>query len=123
MERTAKSIASASGATATLTVAEDGNPTLVNDPALTERMLPSLERVVGKKNVREISLQTTAEDFSFYGRRAPALFFWVGVTPQGRDPATAAFNHSPLFYIDEPGMAVGMRALLAVAVDYLQKAK
>jgi amidohydrolase len=123
MERTAKSIASASGATATLTVAEDGNPVLVNDPALTERMLPSLERVVGKKNVREISLQTTAEDFSFYGRRAPALFFWVGVTPQGRDPTTAAFNHSPLFYIDEPGMAVGMRALLAVAVDYLQKGK
>jgi amidohydrolase len=123
MERTAKSIASASGATATVTVAEDGNPTLVNDPALTERMLPSLESVVGKKNVREISLQTTAEDFSFYGRRAPALFFWVGVTPPGRDPATAAFNHSPLFYIDEPGMAVGMRALLAVAVDYLQKGK
>jgi amidohydrolase len=123
MERTAKSIASASGATATLTVAEDGNPTLVNDPALTERMLPSLERVVGEKNVREISLQTTAEDFSFYGRRAPALFFWVGVTPKGRDPATAAFNHSPLFYVDEPGMAVGMRALLAVAVDYLQKSK
>jgi amidohydrolase len=123
MERTAKGIASASGATATLSVAEDGNPTLVNDPALTERMLPSLERVVGKKNLREISLQTTAEDFAFYARRAPSLFFWVGVTPKGRDPATQAFNHSPLFYIDEPGMAVGMRALLAVAVDYLQNGK
>lgn len=123
MEHTAKNIAAASGATATLSVSDDGNPALVNDPALTARMLPTLERVVGKQNVREISLQTTAEDFSHYGRRAPSLFFWVGVTPAGRDPAAAAFNHSPQFYIDEPGLAVGMRALLAVAVDYLQKAK
>jgi amidohydrolase len=44
----------------------------------------------------------------------------VGVTPADRDPATAPFNHSPLFYVDEAGMQVGMRAMLAVATDYLQ---
>jgi amidohydrolase len=122
MERTVTNIAAASGATATLKISEASVPPVINDPGLTTRMLPSLARVVGKDNVRTITLQTTAEDFSFYGQHAPALFFWVGVTPPDRDPVNAAFNHSPLFYVDESGMAVGMRAMLAVATDYLQKA-
>jgi amidohydrolase len=121
MELTAKSIAQASGATATLSVRDDGNPTLVNDPALTARVLPSLERVAGKPGVRVIGLQTTAEDFAHYARRVPSFFFWVGITPPRKDPATAAFNHSPLFFVDEAGLAVGLRALLAVAVDYLEQ--
>lgn len=122
MERTAKSIAAASGATATLSIGDAPNPPVINDAALTEQSLPSLERVAGKGNVRTISLQTTAEDFSFYGQQVPALFFWVGITPPDRDPATAAFNHSPLFYVDEAGMSTGVRAMLAVATDYLQRA-
>lgn len=121
MERTAKSIAAASGATATLSIGDAPNPPVINDAALTQQSLPSLERVAGKGNVRTISLQTTAEDFSFYGQQVPALFFWVGITPPDRDPATAAFNHSPLFYVDEAGMSTGVRAMLAVATDYLQR--
>lgn len=121
MERTARDIASASGATATFSLGDSPNPPVINNPELTQQSLPSLERVAGKDNVRTISLQTTAEDFSFYGQNVPALFFWVGITPPDRDPATAAFNHSPLFYVDEAGMSVGMRAMLAVATDYLQR--
>lgn len=119
MDRTVKNIAAASGATATLSVRDDAIPPVLNDPQLTQRSLPALERVAGKQNVRVIGLQTTAEDFSFYGTRVPSLFFWVGITPADRDPDTAAFNHSPLFYVDEKGMQTGMRAMLAVAVDYL----
>jgi metal-dependent amidase/aminoacylase/carboxypeptidase family protein len=121
LKRTAQSTAAASGATATLSVQEERNPPLINDPALTRQMLPSLERAVGKDNTREIGLQTTAEDFAHYARKVPAFFFFVGVTPRDRDPGKAAFNHSPLFYVDEPGMAVGMKAMLTLAVDYLQR--
>lgn len=121
MNRTVTHIAAANGATATLKVRDNFIPPVINNAALTQRVLPTLERTVGKDNVRTISLQTTAEDFSFYGQQVPAFFFWVGITPPDRDPATAAFNHSPLFYVDEAGMAVGMRAMLAVATDYLQR--
>lgn len=121
MDRTVKNIAAANGATATFSVRDNPNPPVINDRKLTQQSLPSLERVVGKDNVRTISLQTTAEDFSFYGQQAPSLFFWVGITPSDRDPVTAAFNHSPLFYVDEAGLITGVRALLAVGVDYLQK--
>jgi metal-dependent amidase/aminoacylase/carboxypeptidase family protein len=114
------SIASSSGASAVFKVADAPNPPVINDPALTQRSLPAFERVAGRDNVRIITLQTTAEDFSYYGQTIPSLFFWVGVTPHDRDAATAPFNHSPLFYMDEAALATGFRALLSVATDYLQ---
>jgi len=120
MTRTAEDIAHASGATAKVEIADDNNPVVVNDPALTQRMLPSLERVAGAGRVVEMPYVTGAEDFAFYGQKVPALFFFVGVTPTGIDPAQAPSNHSPLFYLDESGLDLGVRALLGVAVDYLQ---
>ncbi len=120
MTRTAEDIAHASGATAKVEIADDNNPVVVNDPALTQRMLPTLERVAGAGRVVEMPYVTGAEDFAFYGQNVPALFFFVGVTPAGVDPAQAPSNHSPLFYLDESGLDLGVRALLGVAVDYLQ---
>lgn len=118
MRQTASHIAAAGGATATLAFREEVSiPPVVNDPKLTSRALASLERVVGRERLREISLQTTAEDFSFYGREVPAFFFWVGITPPDQDPETAPFNHSPLFYVDESGMKVALRAMLALATE------
>jgi amidohydrolase len=123
MDATVKNIAASAGATATLTVASNPNPPVINDAALTQRSLASFEKVVGKDNVRTISLQTTAEDFSYFGQNIPSLFFWVGITPPDRDAATAPFNHSPLFYLDEAGLPIGVRAMLTVATDYLQTAR
>jgi amidohydrolase len=121
MKRTAENIAASSGATATLTMGPDPNPVVNNNAKLTARMLPSLRKAAGGANkVLEIPLQTGAEDFAFYAQQAPGLFFFVGITPDGPDVAKAATNHSPLFYIDEPAIAVGTRALLTLAVDYLQ---
>jgi hypothetical protein len=54
------------------------------------------------------------------GRAANRRHRLLGVTPHGTEVAKAATNHSPLFYIDEPAIAVATRALLTVAVDYLQ---
>jgi amidohydrolase len=76
--------------------------------------------VAGTDRVREITLQTTAEDFSFYGQQMPAFFFWMGITPSDQDPETAAFNHSPEFFLDESGLHVGVHALLALALDTLK---
>jgi amidohydrolase len=124
IETTATSIAAAGGAKATFKFRDEvAIPPVINDPSLTQRMLPSLQRVAGQNNVRTIGLQTTAEDFAFFGSKVPSLFFWVGITPPDRDPQTAPFNHSPLFFVDESGMALGTRAMLAVAVDYLQGPK
>jgi amidohydrolase len=121
--RTAQDVARAGGATATVEIAADNNPVVVNDVELTRRMLPSLERVAGPGRVVEMPHVTGAEDFAFYGREVPALFFFVGVTPAGQDPIKAPSNHSPLFFLDESGLEIGLRAMLGVAVDYLQGTK
>ena len=97
----------------------EGNPPTVNDPALTAKMLPSLQAVVGAGNVIDPGLITGAEDFSLYGQKAPALFFFVGATGAGIDPATAPGNHSPEFLLDEKALDVGFRALLQVSLDFL----
>lgn len=118
--RTSKDVAAASGASAEVEIANDNNPVTVNDPKLTARMLPSLERAAGPGNVVEVPYVTGAEDFAYYGTKVPALFFFVGITPVGQDAPKAPSNHSPKFFIDESGLELGLRAMLGVAVDYLQ---
>jgi amidohydrolase len=130
MQATASKIAESQGATATVrfkdlakpeSADEYSVPPVVNDAAVTTAALPVFERLVGKANVREISLQTTADDYSYFGQQVPSLYFWIGITPPDRDPQKAAFNHSPQFYIDEAGMITGVRALLALTTEYLAK--
>lgn len=94
-----------------------GYATLVNDPTLAERMAPSLARVTGRDGLRINPRHTASEDFAFLAQRAPGLFFWVGVTPPGQDPARAAPNHSPRFTVDEAGLLVGLRAMLHLFAD------
>jgi amidohydrolase len=122
MRRVAENIAASSGAKAALSVNDGSNPVVYNNPQLTERAVTSLRRLVGAERVRIAPLQTGSEDFSFYAQQVPSFYFFVGVTPDGKGEAsTAASNHSPLFYIDEPAIAVATRALATVAVDYLEK--
>lgn len=120
MRRVAEHVAAANGATATLEILPGSTPVLVNTPELTQRVLPSLERAAGKGNVVEIPYVTGAEDYAYFALKVPSVYFFVGSTPQGQDAATAPSNHSPLYFVDESSLDVGLRAMVNVAVDYLQ---
>jgi amidohydrolase len=120
VRRAAEAIAQSAGATAQVTI-DPGNPVTYNDPALTERMLPTLRHVAGAGQVALNPPLTTAEDFSRYQQRVPGLFFFLGITPPGADPRTVAPNHSPRFFVDEAALPVGVRALAHLAVDYLSQ--
>jgi amidohydrolase len=117
LTRTAESIAAASGASATVRI-QKMTPVTYNDPPLTGRMVPTLERVLGKSNVKLGQPTTTAEDFSYYQKAVPGMFFFIGVTPKDR-LGQAAPNHSPRFFADEGVLVPGMRALANLAVDFL----
>jgi amidohydrolase len=123
IEHTSTNIASSSGAQAKVTFSPGNNPVVMNNPQLMQKVLPSLQRVAGNDRVVTLPLITGSEDFAYYADMIPSVFFYVGVTPPGQDANAAPSNHSPLFYIDEPGIAFATRALAAVAVDYLQAAK
>ena len=118
VERTATGIAEASGARVTVRI-DSGYIVTHNDEALTARMLPSLERVSADGKARVVPLRTGAEDFSFFQERVPGVFFFLGVSPAGEDPALSPANHSPHFFADEGALPVGVRALSSVALDWL----
>ena len=119
IDRMVTNIAEASGATATFEIQPGSNPVVRNDPALTERVLPSLRRAAGVANVRAVPLVTGAEDFAFFAEKVPSFFFFVGVTPRDQNMLTAASNHSPLFYVDETAIPIASRAFGQLALDYL----
>ncbi|MEX1994537.1 MAG: amidohydrolase [Steroidobacteraceae bacterium] len=122
MNRTVTNVAEANGANARLEMMPAPNPVLVNDPDLSERAIASLRAVLGTESVKTSNLLTVAEDFAVIAERVPSFYYWVGVTPPSHDPATAPDNHSDLFYVDEAALAVGLRTMLGIAVDYLQAA-
>jgi amidohydrolase len=114
----AESIAEANHAHADVKV-EKAVPVTVNDPALTEKMLPTLKRIGGDGGSKPHQRVMVAEDFSYFQEKIPGLFYFVGVTPKDQDMAAAAPNHSPRFHIDESGLLQGARSLAALAVDFL----
>jgi len=118
IKRTAEDIARAGGATADVTITR-GYPITYNDPTLTEKTVPTLRRVAGASNVSVVNPTLGAEDFSFYQQKVPGLFFWLGTRPANQAAEEAASNHSPLFFVDESGLLLGVKALSHVAVDYL----
>jgi amidohydrolase len=117
-KRLVTAMAEANGATASITF-DRGTPVTWNDPALTARVVPSLQRALGTEQVVEGLPTTTSEDFSLFQKAAPGVFLFLGVTPKGTDPARVAANHSPRFFADEGALVPGMKALATVTLDYL----
>ena len=116
----ANSVAAYWGATVDVTIT---TKTLVtyNNPSLVKQMLPALEKAAGKENCIEVNWQTGAEDFSYYGEKAPAFFFNVGGMPKGMDPSKAFPHHTPDFYIDDSRLDVGVKAFCNIVLDYTKK--
>ena len=119
--RTAEKIAEASGATASVLI-DLGGEVLVNDPALTERMAPTIRRVTGNR-VSTSGIWMPSEDFPSFTRKIPGLFVFLGVNKIGVSADDAAPNHSPKFFVNEDALATGVRALASLAVDYLGGAR
>jgi amidohydrolase len=118
MHRTVEYTAKSFGAEATLTI-YDGYPVTYNDPELTAMMAPTLEKVAGSENTHVVNAITGAEDFSFFQREIPGLYFFIGGMPADMNPADAAPHHTPDFYIEEEGMKTGLRAMANLAIDYM----
>jgi amidohydrolase len=110
-------IAESAGAKGEVSITRSYDPT-INDDALTARMLPVLERAADGQ-VRRVPLLGASEDFSVFAKEVPGLFIFLGITPRDQDPAKAAPNHSPNFFVDEAALVVGSRTMASLAVNFL----
>lgn len=117
IRHTVQKIAESAGATAEVEIT---TKTLVtyNTPGLVKRMVPSLVKSVGRENVFEREWTTGAEDFSYFGEKAPSFYFFIGGMPKGMDAAKAAGHHTPDFYLDDSRLDVGVKAFCNIVFDY-----
>lgn len=120
IEEIATNIAESNGATAIVEITE-GYPVTYNDPKLTGSSLASLKLAAGEDKVTEKSVVMGAEDFSYFAKEVPGLFFLLGAMEPGKIAEEVAPHHTPDFYLDESGFVVGMKAFCNLALDYFDQ--
>ena len=96
-----------------------GYPSIKNDSALIRRMLPSMHRIVGEKNVALGASGMGGEDFSYYSREIPAFFYRLGVANVAKK--ITAGGHTPEFDADMESLKVGVQVMSAMVWDYLSQ--
>ncbi len=91
----------------------EGNPPVINAPAMTELARRAAVEVVGRTNVLRMHTPNMgSEDFGRYLERVPGCYIRYGGLTAGSDPSPA---HSSRFDFDERALAVGARWLDTVA--------
>jgi amidohydrolase len=119
LEEVIAGTAKAHGATADVKITR-GNPVTVNDARLLAQMRPVLALVLGDENVIADRPHMGAEDFSYYAREIPGLYYFIGVG--NRRKHIDAMTHTPQFVADEGGIAIGLRTGAAVLWTWLHDA-
>ena len=100
---------------------EIGTSSVYNDPALLAKILPTVERVLGGKEfARQIPPDTGGEDFSEFARLTPSVILWLGVVPP--EVGKTAL-HSPTFVADERAIAIGIKLMSGILLDYTNAGK
>ncbi len=95
----------------------DSCPACVNDAGMAELVRQAAVRVVGVDNVSGSQRTTGADDMSLFLDVVPGCYFFVGAANAERDLASP--HHSPTFDFDEAALEIGVNALLAATLDFL----
>lgn len=91
-------------------------PSVLNDVSVHGKLTDALQDVFGKENIIEVKPMLAGEDFAFYSRKVPSMFYFLGA----RDLSAPAYSlHHPRVVFNEDCipygvglMANGARALL-----------
>jgi amidohydrolase len=120
----ATNVAEGMGATVEIAIGENTHyPVTFNNIALTEAMLPALREAAGASKVLLVKPVTGAEDFSFVADKIPGFYIGLGGRPSNITKAQAPDHHTPDFYVDDSQLEVGVRALTALTLRYMQTSK
>lgn len=119
LTRAVEHIAAAHGLTAQVRYVR-GYPVTVNDATEVQRAERVTTAVLGPQGYETAARPVSgAEDFSYVLQQVPGAFLFLGATPQGADPAEAAYNHSALARFDDSALPVAAAVLAGLALDRL----
>ena len=94
---------------------KDAYPVTLNDPPTTRAAIDLLRSVPGTQTLMVPPL-LTAEDFSFFLRKAPGTYYFLGTHNEGK--ACVYPNHSSKFRIDEDVLKYGCASLALLAFNF-----
>jgi amidohydrolase len=80
-------------------------PTLINDPETHLKLESSLNTIFGKDNVLETKAVLASEDFAFYSRKIPCMFYFLGARA---DVPAPFFLHHPKMVVNENCISYGV---------------
>ncbi|MBK9734326.1 MAG: amidohydrolase [Saprospiraceae bacterium] len=112
---TAEMTAKAFGATCIVNI-EKGYPFLINEPNLTQKVINEMKAYLGEKNVVDLPLRMTSEDFAFYSQVIPACFYRLGTGNKSKGITSQV--HTPTFDIDEAALEIGMGLMAWLAFKH-----
>lgn len=95
-------------------------PVNMSDSTLQLKMLPTMERITGKNNVRLIQPFMAADDYAYFAQRCPSFFFSLGTTKPGTNSGSL---HTSTFMGDDGAIEVGIKTISAMVVDFLAMEK
>jgi amidohydrolase len=95
-------------------------PVTVNNPELSRRLRPTMERLMGAQNVVDVPPTTGAEDFAFFANTVPGFFYRLGTVKPG---TRSGDHHTPTFMADDASIPIGMRVMSSLVLDYLGGAR
>lgn len=127
IERRVKALAEAHGAPAPSVEVREHAPATINDPELTARVRPSLEKALGENRVFDVDPVMGSEDFGLYAKDdVPILMLWIGtISPERIQEAKDAGQplpglHSSRYYPEPvPSFSTGIRAMTAAVTELL----
>ena len=86
-----------------------------NDPKISEKVLEAQKKVIGEENIAPIAIRLGAEDFAFYGEKAPAAFFRLGVLNEKKGCVSPAHNSD--FKVDDEVLHLGAETFVQFVLD------
>jgi metal-dependent amidase/aminoacylase/carboxypeptidase family protein len=96
-----------------------GYPVLENHEEFTRRAIAYSKELWGKGAVQPLNIRMTAEDFAYYTREIPGVFYRLGVANKERGIDSPL--HSSTFNIDEEAMITGMANMAWLAISFLKQ--
>ena len=95
-----------------------GYPVLNNDIESTLKAKEIATNFLNKKNIINLDIRMTSEDFAFYAQKYPAVFYRLGV--KNKDKGIIHPLHSSKFNIDENALETGVGLMCELALSFLK---
>jgi len=120
MTKRAEKIASKEGGSCEIRILT-GYPVLVNNDIVTDVARESAIRYMGEKNIVDLDLRMSSEDFAHFAQVFPATLYRIGVRKKGVKAAPSL--HSSTFDVDETVLEIASGNMAWIAVSYLMGKK